>query len=390
MLVKTLDTMLYYVMILFALCSAVSAMGERNALVLACLLLGIRYIVEPFTIAVDKDIRKAVGVFGGTVFLVSFFSYDPISSFRQLGSTMILFTPLILTGAVIKNKWQVYTLFAMLTLSVMGSDIYAIWQGLHGNFRALAFTSHPTHLAGILVQVIPLFLILGLKEGYSAITKSSLLGVSVLSTAALIFNGTRGVWIAVVVTILLYAVMIAKNSRKSLVIALIILVVFGLLAMMIPETQARVRSIADRNFQSNSERLLLWESAGKMFYDHPLVGVGFNQFKEIYPSQYISPLAKEPTLPHAHNNVMQLLAETGIIGLTGFLYLFWTVLRKSYILYTAKAGEERYLVVFLATIGLIVHGMTEYNFGDRQVMHIYWLIVALAYSNVLTKTEKLN
>jgi O-antigen ligase len=270
----------------------------------------------------------------------------------------------------------------MFTISVIGSDSYAIWQGVHGNLRAQAFTTHPMHLAGILVQVIPLFLILGLKKSYPAVTRTVFLSISVLSTVTLIFNATRGAWIAVVVTILLYALIIAKTSRRSLIIALTVLVVFGLIAITVPETQARVRSIGDMNFQSNSERLLLWESAGKMFYDHPLVGIGFGQFKELYQSQYISPLAKEPNLPHAHNNFMQFLAETGIVGLTGFIYLFWTVLRKSYTLYAAKLGEDIFLAIFLSTIGLLVQGMTEYDFGDIQVMHTYWLIVALGYGYV--------
>jgi O-antigen ligase len=363
-------------------------MGERNSLVLASFLLVVRYLIEPFHIAVDKDLRKAVGVFIGTVFLVCFFSSQPINSFRQLAITIISFTPLILVAAIIKHKKQLYILFAMLAISVIGGDCYAIWQGVHGNLRASAFSDNPMHLAGILVQVIPLFLILSLKAGYPAITRTVFFSISMLSTVALIFNATRGAWIAVVVTILLYAAIIARSSRRSLLVALTVLVIFGLIAVTVPETQARIRSIGDMNFQSNSERLLLWESAGKMFYDHPLVGVGFGQFKELYQSQYISPLAKEPNLPHAHNNVMQFLAETGIVGLTGFIYLFWTVLRRSYTLYAATLQEEQMVAIFLATIGLFIQGMTEYNFGDVQVTHMYWFIVALGYCSVLTKSEK--
>ena len=387
MIVKKIDTVLYYLMLLFALCSSVSAMGERNSLYLAVFLLLIRYGIEPFKITIDRDICKAMGILIGTIFVVSFFSSYPIDSFKQLARTFLHFAPLILVASIVKNKRQLYSLFTMMILSIIVNDGYAIWQGLHGNFRAQGFTTHPMHLAGILVQVIPIFLIMGLKESYSTLMRTCFLSVSILSSVALMFNGTRGAWIAIVVTILIYALLVARYNRKSFCIAITVVVALGLLTMTVPALKNRVGSIGDMNYQSNSERLLLWKSAGNMFYDHPLVGVGFGQFKDVYNSQYISPLAKEPGLPHAHNNFMQVVAETGIAGLASFMYLFWTILTRSYKRYAAKVHDDRFLAVFLATIGLLVQGLTEYNFGSLQVMHTYWLIVALGYCNVLGKQE---
>jgi O-antigen ligase len=388
MIVRKIDAMLYYVMILFALCSNVSAMGERNSLYVAILLLVIRYVIEPFKFDIDKDIRKAALTFLGAIFFVSFFSYHPINSFKEFGNTLFRFAPLILVAPIIKTKRQYYILFAAMTISIIVSDGYAIWQGIHGNPRAQAFTSNPMHLAGILVQVIPLFLILGSKKGYSFFARTVFFSISVLSTVSLIFNGTRGAWIAVVVSILIYSLIIAKSNRKSFLIAMTVLVVLGLIAITVPEVQNRVMSIGDMQSRSNSERLLLWKSAGEMLYDHPLVGIGLNQFHEVYNSQYISPLAKEPYLTHAHNNFMNIAAETGIIGLVGFIYLFWIILQKSYKLYAAKIGEDIFLAIFLATIGLLIQGLTEYDFGDLQVMHTYWFIVAWGYYSVKINSFK--
>jgi O-antigen ligase len=387
MIVKKIDTMLYYIMLLFALSSSISAMGERNSAYVAIFLLLIRYAIEPFKIEIDRDIRKAVGVLIGTLFFVSFFSYHPVDSFKEVGRTIFRFAPVILVMPIIKNKQQYYSLFAMMTLSIIASDSYAIWQGIHGDFRARAFTSNPMHLAGILIQAIPLFFILAAKGDYSGSIRTFFFSTGVLSSIALIFNGTRGAWIAVVVTMLIYTLMTVKKSARSLSITVVVLVMLGLLVTTVPQVQNRVESIVDMNYQSNSERLLLWRSAGQMFYDHPFVGIGYSQFKELYSSKYISPLAKEPDLPHAHNNFMQFLAETGIVGLASFIYFWWIILRKNYRLYAENIKDDIFLAIFLATIGLLVQGITEYNFGNMQVMHFYWFIVALGYCSVLDKSS---
>jgi O-antigen ligase len=379
MSIRIIDTMLYYVILLFALCSSASAMGERNSLYIAIALLLIRYVIEPFKIEIDKEIKKAAGVLIGTLFFVSFFSYHPLESFTEVGRTIFRFAPLILVSPIIKSKRQYYILFAMMTLSIIASSSYAIWQGIHGDFRAQAFTSHPMHLAGILIQAIPLFFIVAAKGDYSRRIRIFYFSVGILSSVALVFNGTRGAWIAVVVSMLIYTLMTAKKNVRSLSIIVVVLVMVGLLATTVPQVQNRVESIGDMNYQSNSERLLLWKSAGQMFYDHPLVGVGYSQFKELYNSKYISPLAKEPGLPHAHNNFMQFLAETGIVGLSSFIYFCWVMLRRAYTLYSENLQADKFLVIFIATIALLIQGLTEYNFGDLQVMHTYWLIVALGY-----------
>lgn len=63
-------------------------------------------------------------------------------------------------------------------------------------------------------------------------------------------------------------------------------------------------------------RVNLWQSAWAMWLDHPLLGVGPDNFLYAYRSFYILPAAwKEPELSHAHNLILDPLARIGALGL---------------------------------------------------------------------------
>lgn len=80
---------------------------------------------------------------------------------------------------------------------------------------------------------------------------------------------------------------------------------------------------SDRLFDlasGNSIRFYLWHEAWLMFLQSPLLGVGFGQFA--WNHFQLLALFRQPEVNglynHAHNIVMQLLAETGLVGITIF------------------------------------------------------------------------
>ncbi|WP_293727934.1 O-antigen ligase [uncultured Phascolarctobacterium sp.] len=126
----------------------------------------------------------------------------------------------------------------------------------------------------------------------------------------------------------------------------------------------------------DSERLLLWESAIKMFFDYPVLGVGLHRWSEYYISGYISPLAKEPGLPHPHNLYLFLLSERGLVGFVSYLALIlWqlkvcckNVLRNMNVLWTY---ENVYTAII---IGMLVHELVDVNATLRYHMLIYFFL----------------
>ncbi|MBN1563183.1 MAG: O-antigen ligase family protein [Anaerolineae bacterium] len=74
--------------------------------------------------------------------------------------------------------------------------------------------------------------------------------------------------------------------------------------------------ISDDNF-AIVERLAHWQAAINMMNDHPFSGVGLGNYETVY-FDYSVPSWPRP-LGHAHNDYLNVLAETGLIGLVGYL-----------------------------------------------------------------------
>ena len=135
---------------------------------------------------------------------------------------------------------------------------------------------------------------------------------SAFGVFALLLTGTRGAWIAAVILIPLVLLIHAERKLKKLGAILVALSLVGGIFVITPALSNRVATITDLKMQSNSERLLMWQSAWQMFKDNPIFGIGYGSYKVAYQTKYISPDAKERTLEHAHSNFFQMLGELSL------------------------------------------------------------------------------
>jgi O-antigen ligase len=151
--------------------------------------------------------------------------------------------------------------------------------------------------------------------------------------------------------------------------------------------------VINRSF-SNRLRFLLTESAFSMFRDYPLIGVGSGNFSYRLP-EYTSPEldtllrqnydgirqmwyydpAKKPDIELAHNVIVQVMAETGVAGTVGFMFLFGMLFRRSwrYLKISKLKSESIVRTASLSTaITLFVVGMFGWPFshGTQEVLMI--------------------
>ncbi len=157
-----------------------------------------------------------------------------------------------------------------------------------------------------------------------------------LMAAALIASWSRGAWIGFAAALAAIALALPRRSRWGILLAGALVVLFlalyaaGLLPARIvarlTEFAADLRIQDVRGVGINSanyaviERLAHWQSALEMWRYHFWTGVGFGGYEPAYP---VFALINWPiALGHAHNIYLNLLAETGLIGLAAYL-LFW-------------------------------------------------------------------
>jgi O-antigen ligase len=169
-------------------------------------------------------------------------------------------------------------------------------------------------------------------------------------------------------------------------IALIIIVLLAPAAI-----QDRIMSITDiENNRSNLGRIALWKGALLMFEDNPVKGVGINNFREVYMESYKQPNTVANS--HAHNTYLNFLAETGIIGFSALIYLFFSISKYLFLAYQKLEDEFSKLFVlsvfssFLGTF--VIQGMTESNFSKSVVGRTLWFLIALAVIIVQINEQK--
>jgi O-antigen ligase len=206
---------------------------------------------------------------------------------------------------------------------------------------------------------------------------------SFLTSLSIIFTNTRGAWLGAVGGVIFLSIF--KN--KKLIFGIIVLVLLS--SVFVPSFLQRASTIPDFNNDSNYERLLMWQSAFNMFKDYPILGAGLGMFSELYPTQYVLPEAEVKHRRYAHNIIMNMIAEIGIIGLGAFLFLIYSMFKLGINL--AKKLDDEYwsYIIFSLLAGIfsfLIQGLTFYNIGVSHTGKAFWLISALL---MVVRREKL-
>ncbi|HKT60118.1 MAG TPA: O-antigen ligase family protein, partial [Gemmatimonadales bacterium] len=132
-----------------------------------------------------------------------------------------------------------------------------------------------------------------------------------------------------------------------------------------PLVLIRVRRTAEGDAKGMTERLMLWQAAWDAFEAHPVLGVGYGQFRN-----YAHVATGENKL--AHQTYLSIAAELGVAGLLVFGYLFASVLRD-----TLNAKRGPYPGVTLAGRGYVVATLIQGMFNNVQHSRALWICIGV-------------
>ena len=325
-----------------------------------------------------KEYFIAIGLFIISMLLSALFSGDIAYGVKRWADMWIWrFMPFVVVIFLLNNYFDAKKVMLTGFAGITVASVYAVYQGLSGMSRANGFYGHPMTLGGWLCIFLPLLLI--------EFFERKLLGkyywlaglAFCVCSAGIVFNATRGAWLAVAIVGAVLLIYYMFKSKRNLAVSIIFVALISTVLVNNPKFMHRLDTIDDFNkYQSNTERIIIWQSAWNMFKDHPILGVGLGQYTENYQQKYISPQAKEPKLGHAHNNFMQMLAENGIVGFAGFVIMFGYIILKNLIAWV-KIKNVYALMIVSATVCLLLQGFTEYNVGNSAVIKMYWFVLGL-------------
>jgi O-antigen ligase len=204
------------------------------------------------------------------------------------------------------------------------------------------------------------------------------LGVGTLLTGlALLLTFTRSVWLGWAVAVFLILMLKRTPWRIYALPALILFV-----SLMPMDLFSRLWSTFDTKQSSNFDRIRMLEAGVEMIKDHPLLGVGPANVKEMY-SIYRKPDAPRSRPPHLHNNFVQLWAERGILGLAAYVLFLGLFLRECRRGWRGSPEQRMWAEIGVAvTVGLTVAGLFEFNFGDAEVFYVLLDLCALIVTSI--------
>jgi O-antigen ligase len=264
------------------------------------------------------------------------------------------------------------------------------------DWRATGFYNHWVTYAEVLqlIASLALGILLGLTQ------KKSLLGLLLLLAVlglvfALSMTVTRASWIGFAVSVV--TMLLLTSSRRTILIAGALAIPLVLASIFLLQ-QKRSIGFFDKQDQSTSWRRTVWQEGFELLVSKPrhlLVGVGIDSIKGHWREWGLFDNGRQP-IGHMHSNLLQIALERGVPGLIVWLILFvlyvrmlWRLARRA-----VDAEQVRDFTRGLAVgalggaLGFFTSGLVHYNWGDSEVVTIFYFIMGLCL--VVDRTNQRN
>jgi putative inorganic carbon (HCO3(-)) transporter len=256
--------------------------------------------------------------------------------------------------------------------------------------RVYSFLGNPNLLAAYLLPMIGISL--GALLAWRRWLPKALAAVVVtLNVLCLFFTQSRGGWLGLVgllgaFTVLSYYWWYPKLTPFWQRWLLPITLGLGSTAIvaafvLVEPLRIRVMSIfAGREDSSNNFRLNVWQGVKAMIGARPIIGIGPGNeaFNKIYPL-FMRP---KYTALSAYSIYLEILVETGIVGLSCMIWLLLLTFNKGWRLIQGcrqqSAVEGLWVMGALAAIaGLLVHGAVDTVWYRPPVSTLWWFLMAM-------------
>jgi O-antigen ligase len=239
-------------------------------------------------------------------------------------------------------------------------------------FRVYSTLENPNVLGEYFLLVIPFAAAL-LLTADSWKKRGLWLAACGILTVCLVVTYSRGCYLGLLFAAAIFLVLL---DRRFLILGIVAVV---LSPLYLPESVlTRFTSIGDMADSSTSFRVYIWMGTLAMLKDYWFCGVGpgTEAFNLVYPNYAYSAIEA----PHSHNLYLQILCDTGVVGLGLFLVLVVSGYRMLFTAIRRETDRNRKIFQIAgvsALSGFLLQSMTDYTFYNYRVMFLFWAVLGL-------------
>jgi tetratricopeptide (TPR) repeat protein len=390
---------------------------KRLALYTGCAILCLAWLVRPASnssLTLRSPLGSAVGAYVLWSLLSLVWATNRFTGWIE-GLQLVAGCTLFAAASVLNFRQHMRVISMAATLGGLVVSLIGIAQYLGLDVESLRSVGLPSSTfvfrnlaAAYLLGAIPMallafhFVLTSLEKNVAAVSLATM-------TLFLFYTRTRGAWIALAVAILLLALWLTVShplreaikqnlrgfwqirSSRWILLALAALVCLGVflpartsnrVIQQFDELKASpvamVASLASPG--GDRGRLTMWQHTLSMIADHPLFGVGLDNWEYLYPlydrGEKIT-FSSEPVRPH--NDLLWIAAELGLIGFALYLAILWIGFRGG--VRTIRNGDgEQSTVAAFAMMGmgaLIVYSLFSFPREQPAPALFFWFYLAL-------------
>ena len=297
------------------------------------------------------------------------------------------------------------TVYILVTVAVLASGygimqyfgVEPLWSQQVSYFegRIVSTFGNPAFLATFLIMIIPLVAAFWLN------TKTRLARiifplVFLLLFTALLATSARSALVGLAAAFLVFILYLYKLGYRREIKVISV----GILALVLAAgsivyfsgqndlLRTRLESVIKPQSLGASlqQRFLIWCCSLEMFYQHPLTGQGWGLFELFYP-YYQSSYLKDPAYAsykthanHAHNEVLHIAAELGVVGILLGLYFISLLTKQVKRLLKSEITREQQFIalgLFSGIIGMMVDSFFNVSFHIVAPAMVFWCLVGL-------------
>ncbi len=294
------------------------------------------------------------------------------------------------------QDWRGFVWFGMIFGFLM--SIFGILQHLTFNgklywFREMHYGGIPfgpyanrNHFAGFAELVLPLSLV-PLVLGRVRRERWLVVGLfAVVPIAALFLSASRGGIVSFCVELAVLAlVMIQRRAKgKQLFAGAVVLVLAVLMVYWLGVAQLLQRFSSFQVLEVTAgKRASMARDTWQIFLHNPVAGTGLGTLEIVYP--HYESLYDGKIVNHTHNDYLEALAETGILGgfcCVWFLGVLFSEFSRRLRQFNNSFAGTLQLSGLVACVGFLVHGLVDFNLHIPSNAFLFFLMAHLATSQI--------